>query len=387
MRVLFLTHSWPRYPGDAAGAFLLHLAVALRAEGIEVSVVAPGGDALPADESLDGIPVHRFRYAPRRYETLAYTGYMAEAVERSVTAKFALLGFLGAEFASATRIRREFAPDIVHAHWWFPGGLVGTWVAGLGDTPLVTTMHGSDVRLARTSSLGRSLLRHVLGHSEAVTAVSSWLASEARAIMPALKPVVAPMPAPVDLFVPGGERGEARLLFVGRLNEQKGIELLLQAMAGMRTQAELDVVGDGPAADRLKTAAGALGLDGRVRWHGALPQPQLPPFYRRASALVVPSSGEGLGLVAVEAQLCETPVIAFASGGLADTIDDGVTGYLVPAGDVEALASRLDDLLGDPRAATIGRNGRQSALARFAPESAARRYAQVYRGLRPPREA
>jgi glycosyltransferase involved in cell wall biosynthesis len=155
----------------------------------------------------------------------------------------------------------------------------------------------------------------------------------------------------------------------------------------MRTRAELDVVGDGPAAGRLKEAAESRGLDGRVHWHGALPQPQLPPFYRRAAALVVPSLGEGLGLVAVEAQLCETPVVAFASGGLADTLEDGVTGYLVPPGDVDALSARLDDLLRDPQAAAIGRNGRQSALARFAPESAARRYAQLYRGLRPPRES
>ena len=386
MRVLFLTHSYPRFAGDAPGAFLLHLARALRDEDVEVSVVAPGGDALPSDAVFDGIPVHRFRYAPRRYETLAYTGYMAESVVQSMSAKFALLGFLGSEFASGTRIRREYAPDVVHAHWWFPGGLVGTWVAGLGGVPLVTTMHGSDVRLARTSPVGRSLLRHVLAHSAAVTTVSSWLASELQAMVPAARPVVAPMPVPVDVFTPGGTRQASHLLFVGRLNEQKGIEMLLQAIAGMQRPAELDVVGDGPAADRLRDTAGALGLDGRVHWHGALPQPELPALYRRASALVVPSLGEGLGLVAVEAQLCETPVVAFASGGLADTVEDGVTGFLVPPGDVAALSARLDQVLGDPAAAAIGRNGRQSALARFAPASAARRYAQLYRGLRPARE-
>jgi len=107
MRVLFLTHSYPRTSGDAAGAFLLHLAGALKAQDVEVTVIAPAGDDLPADEVLDGIPVHRFRYAPRRFQRLAYTGQMAEEVKRSLSAKFALLGFLGSSFASGARIRRE----------------------------------------------------------------------------------------------------------------------------------------------------------------------------------------------------------------------------------------------------------------------------------------
>lgn len=381
MRVLFLTHSFPRHVGDAAGSFLLHLAVALRAEDVHVRVVAPAGDHLPADEELQGVPVHRFRYAPHRYQRLAYTGQMAEEVQRSFSAKLALLGFLGSEFASGTRVRREFAPDLVHAHWWFPGGLVGGWVASLADLPLVTTMHGSDVRLAARSVLGRPLMRRVLGHSNAVTTVSSWLADQAREILPELEPVVSPMPVATSLFGPGGVREPRRLLFVGRLNAQKGIDALLEAMARMTAPAELDVVGDGSEAEAMRERAASLGLAQRVHWHGALAQPQLADFYRRATALVVPSVGEGLGLVAVEAQLCETPVVAYASGGLPDSITDGETGYLVPPGDVSALAARLDAVLADPARDTVGRAGRQGALARFAPESVARRYAQLYRSV------
>jgi glycosyltransferase involved in cell wall biosynthesis len=96
--------------------------------------------------------------------------------------------------------------------------------------------------------------------------------------------------------------------------------------------------------------------------------------------VVIPSVGEGLGLVAVEAQLCETPVIAFDSGGVTDTVIDGETGVLVPATDVTALAHAIDQLLQAPdRRAAMGRAGRMHALALFAPESAARRYAQLYR--------
>ena len=378
MRVLFFTHSYPRTSGDAAGAFLLHLASALKAQDVNVSVVAPAGDDLPADEVLDGIPVHRFRYAPKQFQRLAYTGQMAEEVKRSLTAKFALLGFLGSGFASGARVRREFEPALVHAHWWFPGGLMGNWVSGLGGIPLITTMHGTDVRLAMTNGLARSLLRRVLKHSRAVTTVSSWLASQVKTMAPESNPIVSPMPVATHLFTPGGTRYARRLLFVGRLNAQKGIALLLDAMAAMRQPAELDVVGDGTDRDALVAQTNRLGLGARVQWHGALPQPKLLEFYRAATAVVVPSREEGFGLVAVEAQLCETPVVAFASGGLVDTIEDGATGYLVPPGDAASLAAALDRVVSSESRHEIGKAGRQSALARFAPDSVARRYRKLY---------
>ena len=378
MRVLFLTHSYPRTSGDAAGAFLLHLAGALKAQDVEVTVIAPAGDDLPADEVLDGIPVHRFRYAPRRFQRLAYTGQMAEEVKRSLSAKFALLGFLGSSFASGARIRREFNPSLVHAHWWFPGGLVGSWVSSLAGIPLVTTMHGTDVRLAMGNGLARSLLRRVLSQSGAVTTVSSWLAGQVKTMAPDSNPIVSPMPVATHLFTPGGTRHARRLLFVGRLNAQKGIALLLDALAAMREPAELDVIGDGTDREALREQAARLGIGSRVHWHGALPQPRLLDFYRAATALVVPSREEGFGLVAVEAQLCETPVVAFASGGLSDTIDDGATGYLIPPGDARALASTLDLVVSSEGRFEVGKAGRQSALARFAPDSVARRYRKLY---------
>ena len=378
MRVLFLTHSYPRTAGDAAGAFLLHLAIALKGQGVDVTVVAPAGDDLPAHEVLEGIPVHRFRYAPRRFQRLAYTGQMAEEVRRSLSAKFALVGFLGSGFASSARIRRETQPALVHAHWWFPGGLVGSWVSGLAGVPMITTMHGTDVRLAMGNGLARTLLRRVLSSSRAVTTVSSWLASQVKQMVPASNPIVSPMPVATHLFTPGGDRQPAQLLFVGRLNAQKGITHLLEAVAAMRERVALDVVGDGADRELLVRQADTLGLSGRVHWHGALPQPRLVEFYRRATAVVVPSKEEGFGLVAVEAQLCETPVVAFSSGGLADIIEDRRTGYLVPSGDARALATTLDEVVTSDQRHDIGRAGRQSALAQFAPESVARRYRKLY---------
>ena len=150
MKVLFLTHSFPRVrrrrrlvraaPRDGAAR-----------RGRRTARRRAGRARATSDhDTIDGIRVERFRYAPRRYETLAYAGNMATQVQASWSARVALLGFLGAEFRSAVRARREFEPDVVHAHWWFPNGLVGTWLSGFAHKPLVTTLHGTDVRLARS---------------------------------------------------------------------------------------------------------------------------------------------------------------------------------------------------------------------------------------------
>ena len=381
MKVLFLTHSFPRTPGDAPGSFVLRLAAALRNEGVETSVVAPAARGLEHHDRIDGIPVERFRYAPRRYETLAYAGNMATQVQSSWSAKVTMLGFLGAEFRSAVQARRSFEPDLVHAHWWFPNGLVGTWLARMANKPLVTTLHGTDVRLARTVAFSRPAFRHVMHNSTVVTAVSRWLSGEAQQVVSAPAPVVAPMPVAAELFSPGGPRERDRLLFVGRLNRQKGIELLLHALSRIPKHAmHLDVVGDGEDRDKLEQLALALGVGERVRWHGTLPQDKLAEFYRRAAALVVPSVGEGLGLVAVEAQLCETPVVAFDSGGIPDVVQHDRTGVLVGNIDAAALAAALVSLVErDDRGAALGAAGRLHALATFAPESVARRYADIYR--------
>jgi glycosyltransferase involved in cell wall biosynthesis len=380
MNVLFLTHSFPRSEGDAAGSFILRLAVALRGEDVNVRVVAPAAAGVPASEEIEGVSVERFRYAPRRYEKLAYTGNMANDVASSWTAKFALVGFLGSDFVHAVRARRSFEPEIVHAHWWFPNGVVGTWVGGLAHIPLVTTLHGTDVRLARSVGVAKPLFGHVLKHSAAVTTVSSWLKTETEALVPGVHPTVAPMPVATDRFVPGTSRDPKRLLFVGRLTAQKGLEHLLHALASMKVQASLDIVGDGPNRASLEDLAQQLAIAPRIRWYGQLSQSDLPQLYQRAAAVVVPSIDEGLGLVAVEALLCETPVVAFDSGGLRDVIQHDKTGLLVKPGDRAALARTLDDLLArDGRGSDLGRAGRLYALSAFAPESVARRYAGIYR--------
>ena len=380
MKVLFLTHSFPRFIGDAPGSFLLRLAVALRDTGITVRVIAPAAADLPPRDDLEGIHVERFRYALRSMETLAYTGNMAQDVASSWSARLALTGFLGAELTRLAWERRAFKPDVIHAHWWFPSGVVAMTLGSLTSTPVVTTIHGTDLRLAKKVSASRPVLRSVLRRSAQVTTVSSWLAAELSAIVPSARATVAPMPVATEKFQPHGTREPARFLFAGRLNAQKGLDHLLRAFASMRRVAMLDVVGEGGLANDLRLLASQLGISDRVVWHGQLTQPELVRKYQAATAVVVPSIDEGLGLVAAEALLCETPVVAFRSGGLTDVVEHSRTGLLVTPGKTAELAAALDAVLDDPeQSASMAREGRKSALEKFSPERAATAYANIYR--------
>jgi len=381
MRVLFLTHSFPRYVGDAAGAFILRLATALANEDIAVNVIAPATAGVPSHGVIDGIPVARFRYAPRALETLAYEGNMATQVRESWGAKAALVGLIGAELQAALAETRRAEYDLLHAHWWFPNGVAAAAVSRRRRRPFITTLHGSDVRLGRAIAPARPAMRAVLRRSARVTAVSRWLADEAHRIAGGELPIVAPMPVATELFSPvqGSRRGDA-LLFVGRLTRQKGVDILLRALAGLPASVGLDVVGDGEERASLATLASSLDIADRVRWHGAKPAAELAGFYRRAAALVVPSTEEGLGLVAAEAQLCETPVIAFASGGVVDVVRHGESGILVEERTPDALARAISAVLATPdRGAALAREGAARARERFSPDHVARRYAGIYR--------
>jgi glycosyltransferase involved in cell wall biosynthesis len=245
----------------------------------------------------------------------------------------------------------------------------------------VITLHGSDVRTFEGFPFGRRIFGHVLRRADRVTTVSTWLADAVRAVVPEVDPLVIPMPVAPGLFHPADERpAETRVLFVGKLNAQKGIEPFLRAFARLRTPVTADIVaGVGSDDAPWRAMAAELGVAGRVRWHPLLEQAALARILRQATVLAMPAVHEGLGLVAIEAQLSGTPVVAFSSGGLKDIVAHEETGYLVPPGDADALAGALDRVLGLPdRGKALGEAGRRLALERFAPESVARRYAEVY---------
>jgi glycosyltransferase involved in cell wall biosynthesis len=380
VRVLFLAHAYPRFAGDPVGSFIANLAVALRDEGVEVIVSAPAALDAPSRDTIDGIRVERFRYAPRSMETLAYTGTMGAQVKESMRGKLAMGLYLAAALRAARALARRERVGLVHAHWWFPSGLVASLLHSAGGPPFVVTSHGSDLRLARSFPGGVRLFRHVMARAAAMTAVSSWLAREAEQLVPGLTVPVMPMPVLGDLFHAGDSRDDDRLLFVGKLSEQKGLGRLLTALTLMTTRPRLTVVGAGRMDDSaLRERARTLGVDERIEWLPILSQRELAEQYRRAAVHVIPALDEGLGLTAVEALLSETPVVGFASGGIPDIVRDGVSGRLVPPADERALALALDELMLDgERRHRLGVEGRLHAERTFGLHAVARGYADLY---------
>lgn len=381
MRALFLTHNYPRHAGDPVGSFVLRLAVSLQRQDIEVRVIAPAAPDVPAEEVLEGVPVTRFRYAPKKLETLAYSGTMGAQVRQFWKARLAMAGYLALGYRAATRVLADWQADVVHAHWWFPGGLVARALRARTGLPYVVTSHGSDIRLASGVPGGATMFRSVSGKAAAYTTVSDWLARQVRQLDARVQPVVGPMPVVADLFQPGGAHEAGRLLFVGKLTEQKGLHHLLRALPLMKERAVVDVVGAGRVEDdKLRALAAELNVADRIQWLPLLSQQALAERYRTAAVHVIPAVDEGLGLTAVESLLCETPVVAFESGGLPDAVVPEQTGLLVPPSDVRGLAAALDRILADSALRTrLGREGRQFALRRFGPDAVAQLYARVLR--------
>ena len=359
LRVLHLTSSFPRHPGDHVAPFLLDLARAQSEAGLEVAVLAPHDPGALRAEDVGSVGVHRFRYAPDRWERLSYRGGL---LGRSRTAAgLALVPVFFAGFTlSALRLAKRFRPDVLHAHWWLPAGLCALLASRLLGLPLVVTLHGTDVHLLRSPVLRRVGLA-VLRRAALVAVVSEdlhRLAVESLGLPPE-QVVVLRMPVTRVAEPSPPPSGEpVRLVAAGRLSVEKGFDVLLEAMAlavADGLDVRLDLVGSGPEHGRLATLAATL--DGRVRLIPAQPRDALWERMDAAQVLVVPSRREGLGLVALEAIARGRPVIASRAGGLPEAVCDGVDGVLVPPEDPRALADALRKLpLSPPTGAALERH-------------------------------
>jgi glycosyltransferase involved in cell wall biosynthesis len=373
VRVRFLTHAYPRWDGDVAGAFIARLAAGVRAAGFEVEVAAPSDGGQGGPVATDAVPARSLRYAPATWETLAYRGTMVEGA-RSVPGGLAALGMVGA-FARAAGGRRV---DCVHAHWWVPAG-VGAWMRrAVGGPPYVVTMHGTDVTLLARSRGVRRVAGRVLRRAAAVTTVSNFLADRvADAVgIDREQILVQPMPLDTARYTPH-EHGGGGIAIVGRLVPQKRVALLLDAIALLGSEAPaVRVIGDGPERSALEAQADELGL--RVTFTGAIPPESLPD--RLASADVVAFAGrhEGLGLVVAEALLLSVPVVATNDGGgVVDLMVDGA-GCVVDA-TPPAVAEGLRSVLDDPQARRDARGVGEALRATVRTAAVAETFAGVYR--------
>jgi glycosyltransferase involved in cell wall biosynthesis len=375
VHVVFLTHNYPRHPGDLPGAFLHPLAVAVRDLGHEVSVVAPSDGGRGGEDVLDGVPIRRVRYASPSSERYAYTGAMQSAI-RSPSGLWALYGLWKALRQGARDVAGGEPETVVHAHWWVPAGL-----AAPPEFPLVLTLHGTDGTLLERSPAARMLARPVLRRSDVVTAVSTVLAETAShtAGFEAGRVRVQPMPVVTEGW--GWSRGGGGCVVVARLTAQKRLGLVLDAIAALRADGlslRTTIVGDGPERARLEARRDELGLGDLVRFAGALPFAGVLEHLMTADVSVLPALHEGFGLSAVEALMAGVPTVACEDGGgLLDVVPREGAGRIASAtGD--GIARALRELQGDPQARARARRLGEDWRAKLAPSAVAERFAGWY---------
>jgi len=314
LKVVVLTTSFPRGPGDVAGLFVADQVEHLRARGVDVRVVSP---------------------ASFRHYGIAYGSGVAGNLRRKPYLALAVPLML-AGFARAAR-RAAVDADLVHAHW-LPSGVV----AMATRKPFVVQVWGTDVELARRTP---ALARRVLRRARLVIAPSTALADEARRLGAEDVRII---PSGVELPAEVGQEAEPpEILYAGRLSPEKGVRELVAAADGL----PLVVVGDGPLRAEVP---GALGF---------LPHDQLEERYSRAAVVACPSHREGFGVVCAEAMAHGRPVVAGDVGGLRDLVVNEETGLLVPPGDVAALRVALTRLLDD---AALRRRFGEAGRARIA---------------------
>lgn len=378
MRIAFVTHAYPRHDGDVAGAFIERLAVALRARGHDVRVVAPSDEGRGGAETRHGVPITRVRYAAAHRETLAYRGTLAVA-GRTPAGMAGGATLVWRQARLLAELRRTDRVDVVHAQWWVPGGVS----AYLSGRPYVVTLHGMDVVLLEQSRLARLVAGRVLRAAAAVTAVSSDLARRAARMLhlEAERIVVQPMPIDPGWFA-GHSVGGGGVVTVGRLTVRKRIPLLLEALAMLRAGGRalpLTIVGDGQERASLERRVAELGLGGQVRFLGELPPARVRAAIEQADVFAFPALGEGLGLAAVEALLCGIPVVAARDGGgVCDIVPERGAGRLVQP-TAEAIARGIAELMSDPDARRLAAETGAALHHRLDPEAVAARFEALYR--------
>ena len=295
------------------------------------------------------------------------------------------------EFAEAMLERMQTAKgyDALWGNYWLSARVAHTLKHQL-SLPMIVTYH----TLAKVKTVtGYRAAGEVIGREEAEAVVARCadliLASTPDEVAQ-LQAMYGAVPERIEVLAPGvdhrlfrpglraaararlGHPGDRVMLFVGRIQPLKGLDLAVECLAETHEDTVLWVVG-GPSGvdghselERVRSLARGLGVESRVIFIPPQPHDRLPDYYRAADVCVVPSYSESFGLVALEAASCGTPVVASAVGGLRSIVDDGVTGFLVEGRDPLDWATPVSLLLDDPDlaemmgGAAVARSGRWS---------------------------
>ncbi|MFN2588993.1 MAG: glycosyltransferase family 4 protein [Actinomycetota bacterium] len=270
------------------------------------------------------------------------------------------------------------------------------WIAARRRVPVVVQFHGQLIhryRAARNPVLRRLMLAS-LRRARLIVVLSALQArSLEQAFGVSARLPVRTMPALFLDLRPYDERQAKRaatgrtrrFVFLGRLAREKGVGDLLHAVAALREahpDLVVDAVGAGPDEDALRRKAQALGIGDVLTWHGHVGGDDKLDLLARADAFVLPSWGEGLPNALVEAMAMGLPVVVSDAGAMAEVVEDGVNGFVVPARDARALADKMAYLIENPeQAREMGRRNRAIAAARFGLDSQVETWRGIYSQL------
>lgn len=362
MRVLYWTERfWPDIGGvEVASVPFIH---SLTRRGHEFRVVTCHGErALPDESEYQGIHVSRLHF----HRALLH--HDLEDVH-NVSDQVAAL-------------KEAFQPDLIHLVTAQPSLYFFHRTKAAHPAPALFTVCEPPLASSANSMLGRALCS-----ARWVAAVSQAMLTDARALVPEITPrssVIHNGLEPPDVAPTEPVVAPPTLLCLGRLVEEKGFDTAIEALARLLPRfpsARLIVAGDGPARAALERRAVEMEIGAAVRFTGWVEPEKVPELIAAASVVVVPSRWrEPFGLVALEAAQMGRPVVAARVGGLPEIVLDGVTGFLAPPGDAQALAAYVERLIESPGPArAMGAAARARAGELFTLDRHVRAYEAIYR--------
>ncbi|MGH3435306.1 MAG: glycosyltransferase [Sciscionella sp.] len=345
MRVLISAET---FPPDINGAarFAQRLAGGLAGRGHDVHVVCPATGSASSWELMAGVTLHRI------------------ASHRTPFHPTFRVCLPGRAYREVARLLDELRPDVVHTQAHFLIGRALVSEARLRGVPVLATNH----------FMPENLLGYLKCPTAPARGLVRWAWRDLAKVYGGADLVTAPTPSAVELLREGGFRGEAiavscgidldrhslvearedpvpTVLFVGRLDEEKHVNELVEAMALLQEGlvAGAEIVGDGSCRARLEALAQRRGVAGRIRFRGFVSDSELLACYARCAVFCMPGVAELQSLATMEAMTAGKPVVAADAVALPHLVRPGRNGWLYPPGDVEALAVRLAAVLGDSR--------------------------------------
>jgi glycosyltransferase involved in cell wall biosynthesis len=339
----------------------------LAERGYEILVIASHGRMEQPDVAdFRGIPVRRFHF---------WSALMSKDLPRISEIKSQIL-----------ELKEAFRPEVIHIN--FSGYTAFFQVATAKQLPIPTVLalHGG---VAGSKVESGTTLEKLFNLVDWVTAISDWTLANAREVVPGIiqrSSVIRGCPADWPLGTEPSSLGGPCVLGIGRLQREKGFDLLIEAfgmIVGQFPQLSLRIIGDGPERPALERQASQLGLQGRVEFPGSMPNGELPRYISQASLVAVPSRYvEPFGLVAVEAARMGKAVVAANTGGLAEIVVNNETGLLVEPDNARALAEAIAALLSKPEEAErMGLAGRARAEKEFSLNRYVAAYDKLYQQL------